>query len=118
MDDATANVGMENQFPIIVKADTSSGLSSVNNILNTTTLDVVTGGIGRITRHDVDVAALYETIIISYNLPVPKNIYEYADGKGVYIAQGDVLPELLDRIFQYFHLDVSDNTKKVMGEED
>jgi small GTP-binding protein len=118
VDDATANVGMENQFPIIVKTDTSSGLSSVNNIINTTTLDVVTGGIGRVTQHDVDVAALYETIIISYNLPVPKNIYEYADGKGVYIAQGDVLPELLDRIFQYFRLDVSDNTKKAMGEED
>ena len=37
---------------------------------------------------------------------------------GAATAVGDVLPELLERIFQHFDVDISDDTKKVMGEEE
>ena len=105
-------------YPLVVKADTSSGLLSLNSIIDTTSIDVVVGGIGRITKYDIDVASLYETIIVSYNIPISKEIHDYAMSKDVYIEQGDVLPELLERIFQHFDIDISDDTKKVMGEEE
>ena len=72
----------------------------------------------RIIKYDIDVASLYETIIVSYNYPISKEIHDYAMSKDVYIEQGDVLPELLERIFQHFDVDISDDTKKVMGEEE
>ena len=109
---------MGKHYPLVVKADTSSGLLSLNSIIDTTSIDVVVGGIGRITKYDIDVASLYETIIVSYNIPISKEIHDYAIGKDVYIEQGDVLPELLERIFQHFDIDISDDTKKVMGEEE
>ena len=109
---------MGKHYPLVVKADTSSGLLSLNSIIDTTSIDVVVGGIGRITKYDIDVASLYETIIVSYNIPISKEIHDYAMSKDVYIEQGDVLPELLERIFQHFDVDISDDTKKVMGEEE
>ena len=109
---------MGKHYPLVVKADTSSGLLSLNSIIDTTSIDVVVGGIGRITKYDIDVASLYETIIVSYNIPISKEIHDYAMSKDVYIEQGDVLPELLERIFQHFDIDISDDTKKVIGEEE
>merc|ERR1711871_1848525 len=107
---------LEKLYPILVKADTSSGLASLSNILHTTSLDAVVSGIGRVTKYDVDVAALYETIIIAYNIQISKEIHEYATSKGVYIEQGDVLPDLLSNLFHHFDIDVGFDTKKLMGE--
>ena len=112
---ADSDLAPEKMFPLVVKANTSGGLMSIQNILDMTSLDMVVSGIGRVTKHDVDVASMYDTIVVAYDSPVSREMENYANSKGVHIEHGDVLPTLLEALFERFEITISPNTMEGIG---
>ena len=92
------------ELKIIVKADSSAGLESLAEVLDQhyTGIRIVHSGLGNVTKHDIEVAALYEnTPIVCLNLKVTsKKVLQLAEEEGVTIEEGEILHDLVRRLWE------------------
>ena len=58
---------------------------------------------------------MYDTIVVAYDSPVSREMENYANSKGVHIEYGDVLPTLLEALFERFEMIINPNTMEGMG---
>ncbi|MEM8867418.1 MAG: translation initiation factor IF-2 [Verrucomicrobiota bacterium] len=88
---------------VIVKSDVHGSLEALVNALDDiestkVDLDVISKGVGNITKNDVTMASAGDAVIVGFNVRLDTGVQSVAKHHDVRIVQHDIIYELLDQI--------------------
>jgi len=93
----------QKQLNVIVKASTEGTLEAILGKLaeiknEETAVNILASGTGNVTEDEVNRAKLAKAIIVTFQLPTPKKIAEYAGKERVLVRNYEIIYELFDEV--------------------
>lgn len=101
-------------FPIILKVDTSGSLEAILGQL-ADEVGVMHSGVGEITENDVETADTTKSIIVGFEVKVPKDVARRADEIGVKIYTYRIIYELLADVEKWRKEKEEEGREKILG---
>lgn len=109
----------EKKLFLIVKADSYGSLEAIiSQISSFKNLEIVMASVGEITRSDLFLAKAAKAIIIAFNVPVTKKIFELAKEEKVIIKSYSLIYEIIEEIKEAvsFLKEKKEQIAKIKGE--